>query len=148
MMNRLKSLYDNARTQTFSHNGAKITVRESLGIDQMDMSVYRRFVRVELLAEQEANDPKNTSLHDIDWNRIVNFVLFASRTVSIKGKLGAEFKLPAPSDDEAAWYKAYWQFLTLPGDLIETWDDALVAVNKIEPDPEVLPGDESSTTNT
>lgn len=148
MTNRMKALYDNARQQTFSHNGAKITVRESLGIDKMDMAVYRRFVRDELLSEQEASDPKNTELHDIDWNRIVNFVLFATRTVGIKGKIPGKFKLPTASDDEGVWHEAYWQFLTLPGDLIETWDDALVAVNKPEPDPEVSPGGESSTTIT
>lgn len=145
---RMRDLYSNARTQTFSYNGVKITVRESLGIDKMDMSVYRRFVRDELLAEQEANDPKDTKLHDIDWNRIVNFVLFATRTVTIKGKIPSGFNLPTASDSEDVWYESYWQFLRLPGDLIEAWDDELIAVNKIEPDPEVLPGDESYTTNT
>ena len=148
MKNRLQSLYDNARTRTFSHNGVKITVRESLGIDKLDMSVYRRFVRDEMLAEQESNDPKDTNLHDIDWNRIVNFVLFATRTVKIEGKIPGGFKLPTASDNENIWHEAYWQFLTLPGELIETWDDELVAVNKVESDPEVFPGDESSTTNT
>lgn len=148
MTDRMQDLYNNARKQTFDYNGAKITVRESLGIDKMDMAVYRRFVRDELLAEQEANDPKDTELHDIDWNRIVNFVLFAARTVKIKGKMPGDFKVPGASDSEDVWHEAYWQFLTLPGDLIETWDDALVAVNKPEPDPEALPGGESSTTNT
>ena len=148
MTNRLQDLYNNARTQTFSHNGAKITVRESLGIDKMDMAVYRRFIREGILEEQTAIDPKDDKLRDVDWNRIVNFVVYATRTVSIKGKLGIEFKLPTPSDDEDVWVEAYWQFLYLPGDLIQKWDDELIAVNKTEPDPEVLPGNESSTTNT
>ena len=148
MNKRLQSLYDNARTQTFSYNGAKITVRESLGIDKMDMAVFRRFIREGLLEEQTAIDPKDDKLRDVDWNRISNFVAFAARTVSIKGKLGVEFKLPTSSDDEDVWLEAYWQFLMFPGDLMQVWDDELIAVNKIEPDPEVLPGNESSTTNT
>ncbi len=148
MTNRLQDLYNNARTQTFSYNGAKITVRESLGIDTMDMAVYRRFIREGILEEQSASDPKDDKLSDIDWNRIVNFVLFAARTVSIKGKLGIEFKLPTSSDGEDVWMESYWQFLCMPNDLIQVWDDELIAVNKIEPDPEALPGGESSTTNT
>lgn len=148
MTNRLQDLYKNARTQTFNYDGAKITVRESLGIDKMDMAVYRRFVRDELLAEQESNDSKNDKLGDIDWNRVSNFVGFAGRTVNIKGKMPGGFKLPTPSDGEDAWVESYWQFLCLPGDLIQTWDDALIAVNKTEPDPEALPGGESSTTTT
>lgn len=148
MNKRLQGLYNNARTQTFSYNGAKITVRESLGIDKMDMAVYRRFIREGLLEEQTAIDPKDDKLRDVDWNRISNFVAFAARTVSIKGKLGVEFKLPTSSDDEDVWLEAYWQFLMFPGDLMQVWDDELIAVNKIEPDPEVLPGNESSTTNT
>lgn len=148
MMNRLQSLYDNARTQTFSHNGAKITVRESLGIDTMDMVVYRSFVRSSILEEQTALDSKDDKLSSISWNRVMSFVTFAVRTVSIKGKLRAKFNLPAPSDDEDVWVESYWQFLCLPVDLIETWDDALIAIDKIEPDPEALPGGEKSTTNT
>lgn len=147
MTDRLQDLYDNARTQTFGYNGAKITVRESLGIDKMDMAVYRRFIREGILEERIASDPKDDKLRDIDWNRIVNFVVFAARTVSVKGKLGIEFKLPTSSDDEAVWLEAYWQFLMFPNDLMQVWDDELIAVNKIEPDPEVLPGNESSTTN-
>lgn len=142
MTDRLKTLYDNAKTKTFQYNGAKITVRESLGIDNMDMAVYRRFVRDELLAEQETNNPKDTILHDVDWNRIVNFVLFVTRTNSISGKMPGKFKLPTAKDDEDVWYDAYWEFLQLPGELIAMWDDALVDVNKSQPDPEALPGGE------
>jgi len=148
MTNRLQSLYDNARTQTFSYNGVKITVRESLGIDKMDMAVYRRFIRDSILEEQTDRDPKDDKLNDIDWNRIHNFVEFAGRTVEIKGKMPGGFKLPTVTNSEDVWHKAYWEFLMFSSDLIQAWDDALIAVNKIEPDPEVLPGGESSTTNT
>lgn len=155
MTDRLQSLYDNARTQTFSYNGAKITVRESLGIDKMDMAVYRRFVSESVLEEQRAKKPKEDKLSGVNWNRVYNFVEFAARTVSIKGKLMVlvdkklvEFKLPTRLDDENIWQEAYWVFLYMTNDLIQAWDDALIAVNKTEPDPEVLPGDEKSTTNT
>lgn len=151
MSDRLKHLYDNARKKTFEYNGAKITVRESLGIDKMDMSIYRRFVRGQLLEERNnGNSKKNqvTVLGDIDWNRILNFVLFATRTTSIEGKMTVEFRLPTSEDDEQVWYDSYWQFLSLPGDLIEKWDDALIDVDKVEPDPEAVPDDEKSMTVT
>ncbi|MHC4620647.1 MAG: hypothetical protein ACYTEQ_23105 [Planctomycetota bacterium] len=148
MANRLKALYDNARKKTFEHNGAKITVRESLGIDKMDMAVYRRFVREGILADQIEVDPKDILLHDIDWNRIINFVAIVARTLEIKGKMPNNFKLPSASSTEEEWYAAYWAFLFLPGDLIDLWDDELIAIDKTEPDPEAKPDDEKSTTNT
>lgn len=149
MTDRLQDLYNNARRQTFEHNGAKITVRESLGIDKMDMSVYRRFIRDCLLEEANTNKPDKqseiTGIGDVAWNRIINFVVFAVRTIKIKG---INFQVPTSFDDENVWHEAYWKFLCLPGDLIEVWDDALVEINKTEPDPEAEPDDEKSTTTT
>jgi hypothetical protein len=135
MADRLKAIYDNARKMTFTYNGVEITVRESLGIDKMDMSVFRRFVREKLLSEQETEDSVNITINDIDWNRIVNFVAIVARTVEIKGKMN--FKLPTASDSKDVWYESYWQFLILPSDLMQVWDDTLASVNKVEPDPEV-----------
>jgi len=154
MTDRMKALYDNARTQTFSHNGVKITVRESIGLGKIDRHIFTGYLKNAVLEELQKKEPKRERIGDLHWNRISNAVTFIFRTVAIKGKLmvdvqgkPTEFKLPDPEDEES-WAEAYWTFLYIDGGLMEAWDNALTAVNKVEPDPEALPGDESSTTST
>lgn len=161
MTDRIKSIIKNARKQSFEYNGAKITVRESLAIDRMRMPIARINVREEWLADQNADKPKKQQIliiDDYEWNQIVNFVLFVMRTVNIKGKLFVpaeeegkppiEFYLPNENDSDAVWYESYDHFLCIPLDLYEQWNDALVKVDRVDPDPEVLPGGEKSTTTT
>lgn len=151
MTDRLKAFFDNARKHTFEYNGAKIVVREGLGIDRLDATAYRREIRDRLLDEKRAANPKRKretlDLTDLEWNRIFLFVPVILRTVSIQGTLPCNFRLPSP-DDPDEWYEAFWQFLQFPGDLMQAYDEALAQVNRPEPDPEAKPADEKSTTTT
>ena len=148
MAERLQTFFDNARKATFEYNGAKITVREGLAVDQLDGQVYRRFLRDKW--REEHDDPKAkipSPISDVDWNRMVNFTGFIVRTVQIKGKMPGGFKLPSP-DDADSWYKAYWLFLKFPVKLVDAWDTAMMGTNNPVAPPEAPPGDDENTTNT
>jgi hypothetical protein len=142
MADRLKALFDNARTETFEYNGAKITVREELGIDQLDQQVYRRATRDKWYEDHEGVYP----IPDLVWNRIINAVGYLARTVKVVGKLPGGLKLPDMEDTDGL-YEAFWAFLTLPNDLILKWDAALSKVNRPTPTPEAPPGDDKNTTS-
>jgi hypothetical protein len=124
------------------------------------MSVYRSYVQDKLVEHHNKDVPEKkhiTFVNGTEWQLIMHFVAYVTRTIGIKGKVltakasGIEvenFRLPNAESEEDEWYESFLQFIRLPGDFTEKWDEELVAINKPEPDPEVLPGDESFTTNT
>lgn len=101
------------RTRTFECDGAQITVREPIGIDQIDGAVIYGKLAYDRTSSR-------------DRNRAIRFGDMVMRTVSIVG----EFAYPwATADsDEATTQKAFDAWLTWSESVMSKWQSELYAV--------------------
>lgn len=112
------------RTQSFQVNGATVTVREPIGIDQIDEpSVYGKL------------SYDRTSKRDRD--RVMNFAEFVSRTVSIEGELG--FAWATLDSDAATTQKAYDAWIAWDVMTMNKWIAALYEVRQSPGDAATQP---------
>lgn len=115
--------------QTFSYNGATITVHTQTGRDYLDAQI----VQVRLGA---------ITMQDVRQRIYVNRFSEAYSQSTVEGELG--FEWPESPVDEVQLQIAFEGWLNLPGSVMEQWLNTLELVNTPPNDPDLLPPEQVS----
>lgn len=118
-------------TNTFEYNGAKITTREQIGRDVLNL---RNLLFPKFSMEPYLSDPN-----------VMTF-LEAITQSEIEGHLRG-FELPQLTATEAELHESYEAFQELPGDLMWRWLGSLRQVKTRNVDPDLAPPDEGNEGN-